>query len=156
MTFFQRIFRAPVAQRAFSFSLKKSAPSQIYYTKNHEWLQLVDTDSNIAKVGISSYAADKIGELSYCGLEEVQLDEVIEGGEDLIDVESVKAADTVKMPVTGKIVGINEDAIEAVELVSRSPEADGWLAKIEVEDMSSLEELMDKDSYDKFVESDNA
>ena len=78
--------------RTFFNSSKRLTPSQMYYTKNHEWVQFVDESKSLAKVGISDYAADKLGDLTYTSLEEIEIEdgEVIEAGEDLVDVESVK------------------------------------------------------------------
>lgn len=149
----------PLLSRNF-LTLSRLAPSQMYFTKNHEWVQFVEEGKPIAKVGISEYAADKLGDLSYTSLEEIHdeledMDE-IETGEDLVEVESVKASDTVKMPVTGKITTVNTGLFDKnAVIVNRDAHVEGWLVQIEVSDMSEIDGLMDKEAYEAFLNSDS-
>lgn len=146
----------PLSQNARFFSILSSrlAPSKKYYTQNHEWVQLVKEGEPLAKVGITDYAADKLGDLSYTSLDELKLDdeEVLDQGDDLIDIESVKASDTVKMPVSGQITSINKDLLDNAVIVNRSPEEEGWLVEVKVSNLSEVEALMDKEAYESYCQ----
>lgn len=157
MSLIRNALKVRARTRQFSITSWRKNPSQIYYTENHEWIQFKKEGEPIARVGLSDYAQDKLGDISYIGLDMLDIDEGenLEAGEDLVDIESVKAADTVKMPVTGIVKAINTTLDSGSEtIVNRSPENDGWLVEIEVTDMDQVKNLMDKETYDDFTQSD--
>jgi len=143
----------PRARSFFSTSSKLQTP--LFYTETHEWIK-VNKDTNTARVGISSYAADKLGEVTYVTLEEIDFDDEdslqLSKGEDMVEIESVKAAETIKMPVKGKITKINDDVMEQAVICGRDPEDSGWLTEIEIEDMAEIDGLMTKEQYQAFCE----
>lgn len=117
------------------------------YTEDHEWIKL---DGNIATVGISTHAAEQLGDVVYVELPEV--DAEFEKGDDAAVVESVKAASEVYAPISGTITAINEALEDAPETVNAAPETDGWFFKMKVSNTDELDGLMDADAYKKFIE----
>merc|ERR1711890_190286 len=148
-------FIKPVASRSFMTSqIKLSKP--YYYTKAHDWAQFKPDSDNVARMGITWHAADELGELSYIALDELELNETIEAKDVLCDIESVKAAQTLNMPVTVKILAINEDLVDEPTILNRSPKTDGWLIEMEVENPDDVKELMTHAEYEELVGSERA
>ena len=116
------------------------------YSESHEW---VSVDGNIATIGITDYAQHALGNLSYVDMPE-EGDEVVKG-EEFGAVESVKAASDLYSPVSGKVTEINSDLEDAPERLNIDPYAN-WIIKVEMSDLSELEELMDEAAYISFCE----
>ncbi len=116
------------------------------YSESHEW---VSVDGNIATIGITDYAQHALGNLSYVDMPE-EGDEVVKG-EDFGAVESVKAASDLYSPVSGKVTEINSDLEDAPERLNVDPYAN-WIIKVEMSDLSELEDLMDEAAYISFCE----
>jgi len=117
------------------------------YTEDHEWVE-VDGDSGV--IGISEYAQEQLGDLVFVELPEVG--KVLDRGDEVAVVESVKAAAEVYAPVGGEVLEVNEDLNGDPSLVNTDPFGDGWFAKLKLSDPDELDELMDEDTYKKFVE----
>ncbi|MGN0880446.1 MAG: glycine cleavage system protein GcvH [Oligosphaeraceae bacterium] len=117
------------------------------YTREHQWIEL---DGDIATIGITAFAAEELGELSYVELPAVG--KTIAGGDPLCVVESVKAASDVFMPVTGTIREVNAQLEAHPELVNDSPEGDGWLCRATGVSPADLDALMDLDAYRQFIQ----
>ncbi|WP_456367731.1 glycine cleavage system protein GcvH [Thermococcus sp.] len=121
----------------------------LYYTKDHEWVQVLD-DGNVL-VGITDYAQKELGDLAYVELPEVGKE--VSRGDVLCEVESVKAVSEVYAPVSGKVVEVNEELEDSPELLNEDP-YENWIAKIEPYNLKEeLKELMDAESYAKYLES---
>ncbi|PNR92310.1 glycine cleavage system protein GcvH [Petrotoga sp. 9PWA.NaAc.5.4] len=110
------------------------------YAQTHEYVIL---EGNIAKVGISKKAAEELGDITYVDLPEIGKE--VKKGEVLCSIESVKSAEDVYVPVSGKIVEINNELEDKPELINEDAEGKGWIVKIEVSDTSELNELLDED-----------
>lgn len=123
-------------------------PDELKYTETHEWIAK-DPVTNIATIGITDYAQDRLGELEFVELPEVGLK--ITAGDEVCALESVKAASDVFSPLSGTIVAINEDLEDAPGLINTDPYQDGWLYKIEIKDMVEYQELLDKAAYEEYV-----
>ena len=119
-------------------------PKDLKYTKNDEWVRVED---NIAIIGVSDYAQDQLSDIVYL---EVSMDVGESGkkGDIFGTVESVKAASDVYLPVSGKLVEVNEAIMETPEVINSDPFEEGWIIKIEITDMSELEDLMDAGTYE--------
>jgi glycine cleavage system H protein len=117
------------------------------YTREHEWARLED---GIVTIGVTDYAQEKLGEIVYVELpdenDEVRKDEAFGV------VESTKNASDVMAPVSGKVVEANETLEENPELINNDPYEEGWLIKVQAEDVAELEELMSADEYREFIE----
>ena len=119
----------------------------LLFTKSHEWVNMIDDTT--ATVGLSDFAQQELGGLVFVNLPEVG-DEV-EAGEAFADVESVKAVSDVFSPVTGVVAEINEELLDAPEMINDAP-YDAWLVK--VENVTDKEEFMSEDEYKAFCESE--
>jgi glycine cleavage system H protein len=117
------------------------------YTEDHEWVE-VDGDAGV--IGISEYAQEQLGDVVFVELPEVGT--VLDRGDEVAVVESVKAAAEVYAPVGGEVLEVNEDLNGDPSLVNTDPFGDGWFAKLKLSDPDELDELMDEDTYKKFVE----
>ena len=113
------------------------------YTKSHEWVQFLSDDT--ARVGLSDYAQEKLGNLVFISLPEV--DDEVNAGEGFADVESVKAVSTVYTPISGIVTAINEDLLDTPELVNNDA-YEAWM--VEIGQISKKNELMNVDEYEAF------
>ena len=115
------------------------------YTDQHEW---VNIDDGIAVIGISSHAAEELGDITFVELPE--LDEPMDKGGQVAVVESVKAAADVYSPIGGTVCEINDALEDAPEKVNQDAEGDGWICKLSDVDESSIEDLMTEEAYKDF------
>ena len=116
------------------------------YTKSHEWIK---TEDGVTLVGISDYAQDALGDVVFVNLPG-EGDEVT-AGEAFGDVESVKAVSDLISPVTGVVCAVNEDLLDAPELLNSDPYG-AWIMK--VENVTETEALLDAGSYEAFCAED--
>ena len=117
------------------------------YTKDHEWVEL---NGDVAIVGISSYAAEQLGDVVYAELPAVG--KSFKQGDDMAVVESAKTASDVYAPISGEIVEANgEIAGENWQIINDAPQAGGWFVKLKIADKSELDGLMDQAAYDDYV-----
>lgn len=112
------------------------------FSESHEWIELED---GIGKIGISNYAQKELGDVVYVELPKVG--KTVKAGQEVAVLESTKAASDVYSPVSGTIHEVNHLLSENPELVNRSPEAEGWIFKIMIENIEELEMLLEADAY---------
>ncbi len=117
-------------------------PIELKYTKDHEWIKV---EGDIAIIGISDFAQDALGDVVFINLPEVG--DAVTAGEAFGDVESVKAVSDVNSPVTGVVCAVNEELIDAPELLNEDPYAN-WIIK--VENITAYEELLEAAAYEAF------
>lgn len=117
------------------------------YTKSHEWVK--EVDENTVIVGLTDYAQEALGDLVFINLPE-EGDETT-AGESFADVESVKAVSDVFCPVTGEVSEINEELLDAPEMINEHP-YDAWLVKIT--NVTDREEFLSPQEYEEFVKSE--
>lgn len=123
-------------------------PEDRLYSKEHEWLKM--ENESVAVVGISYHAQDALGDIVF--ISEPEVGREVSRGEEVAEIESVKAVSQIFSPVSGKIVEVNYDVIESPEIVNEDPYDRGWIFKIELSQMEELNDLMDAEAYRKFVE----
>ncbi len=123
-------------------------PLELKYTSDHEWLRLEDDGSVV--VGVTDHAQAALGELVFVELPEAG-SEVVQGDACAV-VESVKAASDVYAPVTGEIMGINENLGDAPEKVNQEPYGDGWMFRMRLADPDALDELLDAEAYQALLD----
>lgn len=118
-------------------------PEDLRYTDKHEWVRA--GNGATVRVGITSYAADALGDVVYVSLpqvgEEVALDDAC------AEVESTKSVSDVFAPVSGVITAVNEQLTDTPESINADPYGDGWLFELELADPTELEYLLDSDGY---------
>jgi glycine cleavage system H protein len=117
-------------------------PDDLRYSKEHEWVR---ADDGSATIGITSFAADELGDIVFIELPEVG-GQVTQFGSFGV-VESAKAVSDLYAPVSGTVVEVNEALRDAPELLNSDPFGEGWIARVELGDASELEALMDADAY---------
>ena len=118
------------------------------YTKEHEWVSIED---NIATMGISNYAQEALGDVTYVELPEEELE--VEQFEQFVSVESVKAASDIYAPMAGKVLAVNRKLEDNPALINKDCYGKGWIAKIEVRDMDESTNLMSAEEYRNYLES---
>ncbi len=118
----------------------------LYYTKDHEWLKV---EGDEGYIGLTDFAQDSLGDIVYVELPNV--DDEFEKEEAFSAVESVKAASDVYMPVSGRILEVNEALLDEPALLNEDPYKN-WIVKIELTDKSQLDELMTSEEYEKYLE----
>lgn len=118
-----------------------------YYTDEHEWIEV---DGNSATVGITDYAQSQLGDIVFAEVPAVGA-KLTKGGDAAV-VESVKAASDVYAPVSGTVTEGNNALAGDPALVNNDPEGAGWFFKLELDDVSELDGLMDATAYQAFVE----
>jgi glycine cleavage system H protein len=116
------------------------------YTEEHEWLR--DEDGLIV-VGITEHAAEQLGDIVFVDLPEVGT-EVVKDDE-IVVIESVKAASDILSPLDGEIVEVNETLADNPGLVNEDAQGDGWFFKIKPSDLSPMDDYMDEAGYKEFI-----
>ena len=122
-------------------------PDTLRYTDTHEYVGL---EGNTAIVGITAFAIDQLGDIVFLELPEVGTDVV--KGDKFGTIESVKAVEDLKSPVTGKILEINAAMVNAPENLANDPYIEGWLMKVEVPDAVAFDAVMSATTYREMVE----
>lgn len=113
------------------------------FTESHEWIEV--SNSSVGTVGVTEYAQKELGEIVYVELP--RIGKTIKAGEEAAVLESTKAAADVYSPVSGTIVEVNNQLSSQSDLVNKSPEKEGWLFKVAIENPKELEHLMDIKAY---------
>ena len=122
-------------------------PDDIKYHREHTWVKV---DGNKATVGITYYAQESLGDIVY--IDTPELEATVDAGSELTQIESTKATSSVISPVSGTIIEFNEDLADSPEIINEDPYGKGWIAVIEMDDESELDELMDADEYERYLE----
>lgn len=124
-----------------------AVPKDYKYTRTHEWVKV---DGNTVTVGLTDYAQNELGDITYLELPEPG--ETLNQTDSFGVIESVKAASDIYMPVTGEVLEGNGEVEDAPEMVNTSPFENAWLIKVRVSDTSELDGLMDAEAYEKYLE----
>lgn len=124
-----------------------SIPADLKYTKDHEWLKLLDDDEAI--IGITDFAQNSLGDITFVEVPEVE--DSFDAGESFGVVESVKAASDLYMPLDAEVIEVNESLEDSPEKVNSSPYEDGWILKVKIKDTSALAELLDAAAYEEIA-----
>jgi glycine cleavage system H protein len=122
-------------------------PDDLKYLDTHEYARL---DGEIATIGITAFAIDQLGDIVFLELPDVG--EAIAKGENFGTVESVKAVEDLKAPLSGTVVERNDALIETPELLADDPYGEAWMLKIRIDDSDELDEAMTADEYRTLVE----
>lgn len=120
-------------------------PEELFYTKSHEWVKFEEDGS--AVIGLTDYAQSELGDLVFVNLPEI--DDEVTADESFGDVESVKAVSEIYSPVSGVVLEINEELLDAPELINESP-YEAWLIK--VGEISEKTELLNASDYKELCE----
>ena len=116
------------------------------YTEDHEWLRI---EGDLIVVGITEHAATQLGDVVFVELPEVEA--MVAQGDEVVVIESVKAASDILAPVDGEIVEVNDKLADKPGLVNEDPLGAAWFFKLKVDDLSVLDEFMDEDEYTDLI-----
>ena len=123
-----------------------SVPTDLRYTKDHEWVR---ADGDTATIGVTAYAADQLGDIVFVELPDAG--RTLEQFATFGVVESVKAVSDLFAPVSGEVVEANGALAATPELVNSSPYEDGWMIRVRITDASQLDGLLEPDAYDALI-----
>ncbi len=122
-------------------------PEDLRYSAEHEWVRLTGT---VARVGITDFAQDSLGDVVFVQLPDVGLDAV--AGASVSEIESTKSVSDVYVPLTGAVTAVNDALADQPELVNQDPYGAGWMFEIEVSDPSEVAGLLDAAAYRSLTE----
>ena len=125
-------------------------PDDVKYHKEHTWVKV---DGNKGTIGITDYAQDALGDIVYVDLPEVGSS--ADADREVSEIESTKATSSVISPVSGKVVKVNEELSESPEVINEDPYGKGWVAVIELDNPSEVDDLMDASDYEKYIEEES-
>tara|TARA_B100001094_G_scaffold322164_1_gene371048 strand:+ start:594 stop:971 length:378 start_codon:yes stop_codon:yes gene_type:complete len=121
-------------------------PDNLKYTKDHEWIKI---DSDIATIGITSFAQSELGDIVFIDIdtegEELEKEEVFG------TIEAVKTVSDLFMPVSGEVTEFNQVLEDNPELINTDPYGDGWIIKVSISDISTLDDLLSSDEYKSLI-----
>lgn len=120
--------------------------SERRFTEKHEWL---DIDDDLVTIGITDHAQNALGDIVFVELPDVGATLAVD--EEMIVIESVKAAGEVSSPLDGTVEAVNDALADAPETINSDPLGDGWLIKVRVEGALDLSRFMDADAYNEFI-----
>mgnify|MGYP001265062556 FL=1 len=121
-------------------------PEKLKYTKDHEWIKV---DSSFAYVGITDFAQSELGDVVF--IEMPNVGDTFEKNDVFGTIEAVKTLADLFLPVSGKIVEVNENLDSQPELVNSDPYKDGWIVKLEISNTSDLKTLLDNNDYKQLI-----
>ncbi len=116
------------------------------YTEEHEWLR---NDDDVVVVGITDHASEQLGDVVFVELPEVGTQ--VAKGDEIVVIESVKAASDILAPVDGEIVEVNEALVDDPAKVNSDPLGEAWFFKMKISDPSQMDDYMDEDAYKEFI-----
>ncbi|HEY1869744.1 MAG TPA: glycine cleavage system protein GcvH [Chitinophagaceae bacterium] len=122
-------------------------PSELKYTKDHEWIKLIDDKT--ALIGITDFAQRELGDIVFVDISTVG--KTLNAEEMFGTVEAVKTVSDLFLPVGGKILEVNSTLSNNPELVNNDPYGEGWMVKIEIEDLADLNNLLSAEAYEQMV-----
>lgn len=123
-----------------------NVPGDLRYSADHEWIAV---DGDRAKIGITDYAQDALGDVVFVQVPEVGT--TVTSGQSFSEVESTKSVSDIYAPIGGTIVEVNTSLADAPEQVNQDPYGSGWLCVIEIADPTELDALLDAAAYQTFV-----
>ena len=121
-------------------------PENLKYTKDHEWVKIED---NVATIGVTDFAQSELGDIVFVEIE--TLDEELDAEEVFGSVEAVKTVSDLFMPIGGSVIEVNENIESSPELVNSDPYGEGWMIKIEIKDVSEIENLLSSEDYSNLI-----
>jgi glycine cleavage system H protein len=123
-------------------------PTDLKYTKNDEWIRV---NGNVGVVGITDHAQEQLSDIVYVEIV-LAVGDLANKGDACATLESVKAAADVYLPVSGKILEINEGLPDTPEKVNSDPYGEAWMVKLEISDLAEIDGLLDAEAYKTLVQ----
>ena len=124
----------------------KSIPDDLLYSREHVWVRV---EGDLATIGITDHAQEKLGEVLSVDLPEV--DSYVERDEPFGSIESAKAVIELISPVSGVVISVNDDITDEIGVINSDPHDTGWMIIVDLEDLEELDDLLDVRGYQEFV-----
>lgn len=124
----------------------KVFPDDLLYSREHVWVRV---DGDIATIGITDHAQEKLGEVLSLDLPEA--DSYVEWNEPFGSIETAKGVVELISPVSGVVISVNEDITDDIGIINSDPHDTGWMIIVEMEDLEELDDLLDVSGYQEFV-----
>ena len=124
----------------------KVFPDDLLYSREHVWVRV---EGDIATIGITDHAQEKLGEILSLDLPET--DSYVEWNEPFGSIESAKGVVELISPVSGVVISVNEDITDDIGIINSDPHDTGWMIIVEMEDLEELDDLLDVSDYQEFV-----
>ena len=124
----------------------KAIPDDLLYSREHVWVRV---EGDLATIGITDHAQDKLGEI--LSLELPAVDSYVERDEPFGSIESAKAVIELISPVSGVIISVNEEITDEIGVINSDPHDTGWMIIVDLEDPQELDDLLDVREYQEFV-----
>ena len=125
-------------------------PEELRYHKEHTWVKV---SGKKATIGITDHAQDALGDIVYIDLPEIE--SPVEVNSEIAEIESTKATSAVIAPVSGTVLEVNEKLADSPEIINEDPYGKGWIAILELDDASELDDLLDAGDYEKYLEEES-
>jgi glycine cleavage system H protein len=126
-------------------------PGDLKFAPSHEWVRV--EDDGTLTIGISAHAQEQLGDLVF--VETPEIDRVCEAAEGIAVVESVKAASDIYAPVNGTVIDANGELADNPELVNTDPYGEGWIFKIQPDEIEDVTDMMDPDEYEAYASAED-
>jgi glycine cleavage system H protein len=123
-----------------------NVPDNLKYSTDHEW---VAVEGNVVTIGITDYAQGELGDIVFVDIDS-DISEITKG-EAFGTIEAVKTVSDLMGPVSGKVVELNSELVDSPELINTDPYGKGWMVKVEVNDPSELDSLLDSSAYKELL-----
>ena len=124
-----------------------SVKNDLYYSEDHEWVR---EEEDYLVIGVTDFAQEELGDIVFVELPEVE--EEFDKDDSFGVLESVKAVSDTFIPVSGRIIEVNENLLDNPELINDDPYGEGWLIKVDPADDTELDELLSAEEYAEFIE----
>ena len=122
-------------------------PTDLRYTKEHEWIRV---DDSVGVIGITNHAQEELGDIVFVELPKVG--HHVTAASPLGTVESVKAVSDIYSPVTGEVVAVNDKLRDRPELLNTDPHGEAWLVQVRLSDRKEIETLMTAEQYEAYIQ----
>jgi glycine cleavage system H protein len=126
-----------------------NVPAELRYSSQHEWVRV---DGNVARIGITDFAQESLGDVVFVQLPDAGLD--IVAGASAAEIESTKSVSDVYVPVSGVVQAANDALVAAPELVNQDPYGEGWILEVALSDPTEVDALLDAAAYRELIGDD--
>jgi glycine cleavage system H protein len=126
-----------------------NVPAELRYSREHEWVRV---DGNVARIGITDFAQESLGDVVFVQLPDAGLD--IVAGASAAEIESTKSVSDVYVPVSGVVQAANDALVGAPELVNQDPYGEGWILEVALSDPTEVDALLDAAAYRELIGDD--
>lgn len=121
-------------------------PDNLKYTNDHEWIKV---ENNVGTIGITDYAQSELGDVVFVDIDS-GLTEITKGSS-FGTIEAVKTVSDIYAPCSGKVLEVNKEIVNSPEILNNDPYGNGWLVKVQINNLSEIDNLMGNEAYKKMI-----